>query len=122
MLWSIMWSRAGGCGATQLPLVLQAEPLTVGSLLTSVLLSRLGRQTTAGRLKVVSCALEQNCNSQLLPSYLPEVIYRRRRGWEGKGDRCQNRLHLSFKLQGFTHCSGERLTPEKGTRDRLHSV
>lgn len=58
---------------------------TVGVLLTSVLLSRLGRQTTAGRLKVVSCALEQNRNSQLLPSYLPEVIYTQRQGREGKG-------------------------------------
>lgn len=51
-------------GRHRLPPVLRADPSAVGRLLTSVLLSRLGRQTTAGRLKVVSCALEHNRNSK----------------------------------------------------------
>lgn len=97
----------------RLPPVLSA----VGRLLTSVLLSGLGRQTTAGRLKVVSCALE------LLPTYLPKVIYRQRQGWRGKGDRCQNPLPTCpLSCRGFTRCSGERLTPEQGALNRLHSV
>lgn len=33
---------------------------------------------------MVSCALEQNRNSQLLPGDAPQVIYGRREGGEGR--------------------------------------